>query len=152
MSGARITAAQARKLGLEPKRTKLPKAKPVLRGEPRQCINMTLPWPPSINTYYAVVHGRKVLSKRGREFKEAVKKACDDQYIQHVIGKLRLSIYVEAPNKRRFDLDNLIKPIQDAIVDAGCFADDSQITRLEIMLRNVGSPGDVFVSVWGELP
>ena len=35
-------------------------------------IEITLPWPPSVNTYWRNFDGRMIISARGREYRETV--------------------------------------------------------------------------------
>ena len=35
-------------------------------------IEVTLPWPPTVNTYWRVFNGRSILSEKGREYRKAV--------------------------------------------------------------------------------
>jgi crossover junction endodeoxyribonuclease RusA len=108
------------------------KAKPALRGEPVDRVRVRLPWPPSNNNYYAVVRGRKVLGRAGRAYREAVALACMAEAGGHVTGRVRAEIFAYPKDRRRFDLDNLLKAILDAAQHAGLYADDSQIDSLEV--------------------
>lgn len=96
-------------------------------------IDLTLPWPPSVNTYWRTFNGRMIISAKGREYREEVcsqimlhKKAC------HYAGKLRVVIEAWRPDKRRRDLDNLLKATLDGLAHAGVYEDDSQIVDLRI--------------------
>jgi crossover junction endodeoxyribonuclease RusA len=96
-------------------------------------IEFTLPWPPSVNTYWRNFDGRMIISAKGREYREEVgdqimlqKKAC------HFAGKLRVVIEAWRPDKRRRDLDNLLKATLDGLAHAGVYEDDSQIVDLRI--------------------
>jgi len=60
----------------------------------------------------------------------------------------RLEVYIEAypPNKRKIDLDNIVKPIFDALQDYGMF-DDSQIDDFRVRRMAVEKPGYVRVHI-----
>lgn len=47
-------------------------------------------------------------------------------------GRLYLHLVCQPPDQRKRDLDNLLKPLLDALQHAGLYEDDSQIDRLMI--------------------
>ena len=110
-------------------------------------INVKLPWPPSVNHYYAVVRGRKVLSKKGREYKTESAVECLRQKAPRSLTQ-RLEVCIDAypPDKRKRDLDNIVKPIFDALQDYGMF-DDSQIDDFRVRRREIAKPGYVRVYI-----
>ena len=92
---------------------------------------LSLPFPPSVNTYWRANGHRRFISKAGVDFKQAVA----EYVIEHKIPKygsqrLGLAITLFAPNKRKFDLDNRLKATLDALQDAGVFDDDEQVDIL----------------------
>ncbi len=105
-----------------------------------------LPWPPTVNNYYTIWKGRKILSKRAKKFKTdcAV-------YIKRPSkpfeGEVRVSISLKMPDKRKRDIDNLLKPILDALTDYGVYCDDSQIFSLSIFKDPYMNAGEVLVIV-----
>ena len=96
-------------------------------------IELTLPWPPSMNTYWRTFNGRMIISAQGREYRKAV---ADQVLIQrgakHYEGKTRVVIEAHRPDNRRRDLDNLLKAVLDACTHAGVWVDDSNIVDLRI--------------------
>jgi len=112
-------------------------------------MTLNLPWPPSMNHYYAVVRGRKITSKHGREYHQAVAGALLQAGTRPFDADARLMIEIRAypPDRRRRDLDNLAKPVLDSLQKAGLFPDDSQVDILTLARRAVESPGRVSVSV-----
>lgn len=96
-------------------------------------LNITLPWPPSVNTYWRTVNGRMLISADGRAYRTAVMNQVLIQRKQmHFDGPLRLTIEAHRPDNRRRDLDNLFKATLDALAHAGVYEDDSQIKDLRI--------------------
>jgi crossover junction endodeoxyribonuclease RusA len=87
---------------------------------------LTLPLPPSINHQYATVHGRRVLSRAGREFKKLVAEEvehCLDKHprvavtlFQHHYLALTIAFYFRSALRR--DLDGGLKIAQDALCEA----------------------------------
>ena len=102
-------------------------------------INLTLPWPPSTNTYYRNIAGKTLISAKGREYRAAV---ADQVLIQRgaklLAGRLAVVIVAHVPDKRRRDLDNLLKSALDSLTHAGVWLDDSQIDSLTISRGPVG--------------
>lgn len=94
---------------------------------------MTLPWPPTVNTYWRSVGGRVLISKNGREYRQAVAEMAAAEGWPK-FGAQRVSVHIEAwmPDKRRRDLDNLLKSLLDSLTHAGVWDDDSQIDWLAI--------------------
>jgi crossover junction endodeoxyribonuclease RusA len=87
-----------------------------------------LPWPPSANHLYATFRGRRILSAKGRQFQNAV--AALVKLAGHkapMTGRLRVSRFYYPPDKRRRDISNLTKAVDDALTFAGVWDDDCQI-------------------------
>lgn len=95
-------------------------------------IKLTLPWPITVNHYWITRGKRRFLSAEAQAFRAEV------GYIArpylHWFGDSRLSVHIDcyAPDRRKRDLDNLIKSIQDSLQHACVFNDDNQIDRLSI--------------------
>ncbi|MFM9993618.1 MAG: RusA family crossover junction endodeoxyribonuclease [Burkholderiaceae bacterium] len=103
-------------------------------------IEFLLPWPPSVNTYWRTFNGRMIISARGREYRETVGDQMTLQrMVKHYSGLLRVEIEAFRPDKRRRDLDNLLKATLDGLAHAGVYDDDSQIVDLRIYwASNIG--------------
>lgn len=121
-------------------------------------IALTLPWPPSVNTYWRNIGSRTIISKAGRQYKKTVAAiVASSREIPRGIMPLKQRLFIKIelfpPDKRRRDVDNSAKAIIDAIDDAGVFEDDSQIDRLEIVRRHMIRPrGGVLVNVYVYMP
>ncbi len=105
-----------------------------------------LPWPPSVNTYYTIARGRKILSKKGRQFKADCAFYIKSRRPPTMTGPLEVLIDVTVPDKRKRDLDNLLKPILDVLGQYGVYEDDSQIEDLRIRKID-GTKGEVLINV-----
>ena len=95
---------------------------------------LSLPFPPSVNSYRTVYRGMMRLSKEGRAFKAAV----SDYVVEYRVpklgdSKLRISMVLFPRDKRKIDIDNRIKSVLDALQDAGVFNDDFQVDELSIV-------------------
>ena len=106
-----------------------------------------LPWPPSVNHYWRRQGSRYFVSSEGKTYKDSVYYLCS-QYRGLFKPYERLSLLIEAfpPDKRRRDLDNLIKAIQDSLQYAGVYEDDSQIDCLTIK-RNTLRENKIIVTI-----
>ena len=111
-------------------------------------ITLTLPWPPSVNHYWRSVQGRVLISREGRAYRETVAEAALVRRVKALTGRLELHIQAVPPDRRRRDLDNVLKSLLDALQHAGCYEDDSQIDRLSIERQpRPEAPGQVRVTV-----
>lgn len=116
-------------------------------------ITFTLPWPPSVNTYYRAImganHSRILLSERGRRYRKAVG---DQVLIQSVPrhtmnGRLEIEVLASPPDHRKRDLDNLWKGVLDALQHAGVIQDDSQFDVMTIRRGQVVKDGELQVLI-----
>ena len=113
-------------------------------------IEITLPFPPSTNTYWrhlskGKLAGRTLISEKGREYRRLVTQLVAAEPRGQMTGRLAVHIDAYPPDRRRRDLDNLLKSLQDSMQHAGLYADDSQIDDLRIRRCPVGSFGRVVV-------
>lgn len=96
-------------------------------------LEIIMPWPPSVNTYWRTVNGRMIISADGRAYRTAVMNQILMQHKQkHFDGPLQLTVEAYRPDNRRRDLDNLLKATLDSLAHAGVYEDDSQIHDLRI--------------------
>jgi crossover junction endodeoxyribonuclease RusA len=101
-------------------------------------MKFTLPYPPSVNTYYRAINRGKfatnIMSAEGREYKAiATAKA-----IQQATGKhsndVGVTLRLFRP-RRAGDIDNRLKPVLDAL-NGIAYDDDSQIAELHAYRRD----------------
>ena len=115
----------------------------------RHTIKLALPWPPSANAYYrAYVAGTRPASKlsaKGRAYKSLAASAIAAQDVGYLRGKVRVVIAAYEPDRRRRDIDNLLKPALDAVEAAGVIANDHDIDDLRIFRRGYAKPGRLVV-------
>jgi len=105
-------------------------------------VRTVLPWPPSVNHYWRRVGPRTLISREGRTFRRNVcallggggpRKPPAD-------GRVALAMDAFPPDRRRRDLDNLLKSVLDALEHAGVYADDSQVDLLLVRRGEVDRP------------
>ena len=110
-------------------------------------IELEIPYPVSVNSYYRSVKGRSILSKQGRDYKKHAAQ------LEHLRGtfpatqRLKVSIQLFPPSKHRSDLDNYAKSALDLMQDAGVFVNDNQIDHLVIRRRSVLKGGKAIVTI-----
>lgn len=99
-------------------------------------IRLTLPWPPTVNTYYRR-HGHVIhLSNRGRHYGNAVARIVrKEQPLTRLVEQVGVLIELWPPNRARWDVDNRAKAVLDALTKAMLWRDDSQVRDLRIVDR-----------------
>jgi|TARA_R110000823_G_scaffold132872_3_gene261476 crossover junction endodeoxyribonuclease RusA len=96
-------------------------------------MKLTLPYPPSVNTYWRANGKRRFISKAGILFTQEVILIVKQSKAKSFEEKrLAISVVIHPRSKRKFDLDNTLKAILDALMKAGMYNDDSQIDYIEI--------------------
>lgn len=106
-----------------------------------------LPWPPSVNHYYRRVGPRVLISRAGREFRRRVGRILAARRLPPPTGRLAVTVEVYPPDRRRRDIDNLLKAVLDACQHGGAFPDDSRIVWLLIHRTQVVRGGRVVVTI-----
>ena len=109
---------------------------------------LTLPWPPTINTYWRHVGSRVLISRKGRIYRtDLMRMALAEGWKRFGDQRLRVHITAFPPDKRRRDLDNLPKCVLDALEHARVFDNDGQIDDLRIKRGPVKPPGRLQISI-----
>ena len=110
-------------------------------------LTLELPYPPSVNHYWRRVGRRTLISREGRAFRRAVCSALAAMRLAATTDRLALRIDAHPPDRRRRDLDNLQKPMLDALEKAGLYLDDSQIDLLVTRRMNITPGGQAVITV-----
>lgn len=101
-------------------------------------MRLTLPFPPSGNKYYRHLNkgplaGRTLISEDGRAFRRAVDSVVRQARARKALAMpLEVRIAVYPPDRRKRDLDNLLKATLDALQASGVYLNDNQIDSLSI--------------------
>ncbi len=125
-----------------------------------RCI---LPWPPTVNHYWisrvlnyreASKTGSRVMvcvGAKGKQFRLDVKKNAEAATCYEMplfpTAKLKVEIFAYPPDRRKRDLDNILKALLDSLQHAGIYADDNQIDQIHIYRKDVIPNGQVIVEV-----
>ena len=102
-------------------------------------LQLDLPMPPSVNHYWGVRGKQRFIGKEGKQFRLVVAEAVAEAGVK-LEGRLAIHVALFPANRIRFDIDNRIKPLLDALQNAGCFEDDEQVDELHV-LRQAVRPG-----------
>jgi crossover junction endodeoxyribonuclease RusA len=113
------------------------------RGKP-PTLQVSLPLPPSINSQYATVEGRRVLSETARKWKRQVeqrlelleeKEILTDQ-LRRALVRSYLSVFIEfyfaSPHRR--DLDGGLKITLDAVCE-GLGVNDNRVVEIHLVKK-----------------
>ena len=115
-------------------------------------MEITLPYPPSVNRYWrAIGRGRVIISREGRDYRRKVGYVIIDsregELPEPTTERLAVTIKAYMPDRRRRDLDNILKATLDALQNGGMFKDDEQIDDLRITREEVEPPGRLEISM-----
>ena len=100
-------------------------------------IEIYLPWPPTVNSYYGHKLTRKqvitYVKKKGVDYRNAVEAEVVEQvgYLE-LDEPILLEVILYPPDARKRDLDNYMKALLDACTHAKLWEDDSLIDQLHI--------------------
>lgn len=104
-----------------------------------QPVTLVLPLPPSVNSFWRSVPATRnriakvLISEQGRRFKRACQLAAAAQCATPMDGDVSLRCVVYFKDRRR-DLDNVLKPLLDAL-NGIVYRDDRQVAHLEFTKR-----------------
>lgn len=113
-------------------------------------MELRLPYPPSINHYYRQWQGRTLISKAGREFKlRVVSIVRGTPGLVRIEGRGGIVVETWMPDRKERDLDNLMKPLLDALQAAGLCRKDTQFRDQRIFEAGLARPhGYLRVTIW----
>lgn len=113
-------------------------------------LNFRLDWPPTVNTYWRVKTKGGIgmlLSERGRKYKvTAAAQMMQQRVSRGITGRVEVLIDAYPPDRRKRDLDNILKPLLDILQDYGVLEDDEQIDILTVRRRSKGGYVDIHVT------
>ena len=112
-------------------------------------VTLELPHPPTVNHYFSIVYGRPVLSKEVRIYRQVVRQLIRRANVKPSFGPLAVRIEIQPPDNRRRDVDNVQKPILDALQYGGAMIDDSQIVWLLTVKSEPVSDGRATATIQG---
>lgn len=111
---------------------------------------LSLPWPPSTNHIWKRSKRGNFLSREALSFRKEVWAEWIRAGRPRFSYAVTVTIIGSPPDKRKRDLDNIIKPLLDALVACGCLPDDSLavVRELRISAGHAGG-GALEVTICG---
>ncbi|GDN20868.1 TPA: RusA family crossover junction endodeoxyribonuclease [Escherichia coli] len=111
-------------------------------------IEFVLPYPPTVNTYWRRRGSTYFVSKAGERYRRDVALIVRRQRLKlNLSGRLAIKIIAEPPDKRRRDLDNILKAPLDALTHAGLLIDDEQFDEINIVRGKLVPGGRLGVKI-----
>lgn len=125
-------------------------------------IEIELPYPPCLNHYK--MPGRLVKTRTGKVYQSRINTPETTRYyfaVSSIIFRMRRSeglkcfgdatigmeVYAYPPDKRKRDLDGILKVLLDAMQKAGLYNDDYNIARLYVERKDIIPSGKVIVRI-----
>jgi crossover junction endodeoxyribonuclease RusA len=108
---------------------------------------LELPYPPSINHYWLASGHRRYISKAGKAFRREVYCLVKAARAVRLVGDVAVHVELYPPDRRRRDIDNVIKPLLDALQYAEVFKDDCQVAELTVIRSGLVKNGRSVVTV-----
>jgi len=108
-------------------------------------IRYSLPYPPSVNNLFFNTGRGRSKTDAYKAWQEAAGYAIVEQGRKRIHGLVALSIALVKPDKRKRDLSNVIKAIEDLLVSMSVIDDDSLVQRISIQWVDAGDPCVVLV-------
>lgn len=102
-------------------------------------INISIPFPISANAMYRNV-ARTLKSERYRKWIVEAAWTIKSQTKSKMAGDYKLTMLVVPPDRRRRDLDNLLKSASDALGEAGVIKNDQYCRWIEARWVETGEP------------
>lgn len=116
-------------------------------------IQFTLPYPPSVNSYWrhpttGKLAGRHLISVEGRAYRSLVAKVIAWQYrLGKLEGDLAITVVSHPPDRRRRDLDNITKATFDSLQHSGLVQDDNQFCEIHLIRGEVKKGGEIRITI-----
>lgn len=107
-----------------------------------------LPWPPSVNHYWGHRGSRRFLSPKVRAWRREATVLVRAARRVTFSAPVAVVLHLYPPDRRKRDLDNVIKAVLDVLVLGGVLKDDSQVVELRVVKNPPQKPGQVLVEVW----
>jgi crossover junction endodeoxyribonuclease RusA len=117
-------------------------------------IELFLPFPPSINSYYVKTRNGVFISASGKAYHKRVLEDIKEQCgpMKPISIYVHLSVVLFMPDKRKRDLDNYMKPLLDSLTRCAFYEDDSLVNQLFVYRGAPQLCGSVFIRVSDAAP
>jgi crossover junction endodeoxyribonuclease RusA len=109
-----------------------------------------LPYPPSVNHYWLARGKKRFISGAGRKFRRDAFYLIKAAQARLIEGDCHVRVELYMPDKRKRDIDNILKPILDILQYSGVIRDDSQVCALSVARIGHEKGGRARVQVSGD--
>jgi len=107
-----------------------------------------LPYPPSVNKYKTIIRGKMVnCSKFEQFYKECYYLSKKEKWGKFKDVNLSIDIVVYHPDRRKRDLDNLLKATLDSLKYSKIIDDDFFVQKLSISRGGISKPGYLTIDI-----
>ena len=108
-----------------------------------------MPWSPSVNSCWMHTRQGVKLSKRGRQHRKDAIALLDSLNLsgELISTPVSVSIVLNPPTLRRYDVDNFSKSLLDALTHANFWVDDELVHKITIEKGVKSKDGNVNVKV-----
>lgn len=96
-------------------------------------LAITLPYPPSVNSYWRRGKNSTYICPGGVKFRKKVAEACLEANAGRLEGNLAVQIVLRSGDDRIRDIDNYSKATLDALQHCGVYANDNQIVDMRVL-------------------
>jgi crossover junction endodeoxyribonuclease RusA len=111
-------------------------------------VVLNLPYPPSVNHMYINARGRRFPNAKAKAYKTAISEYVAEYRVpKFEDAKIALIVWAYPPDRRKRDISNLLKIIEDSLQDAGVFNDDFNIDFIEIKRGEIKKGGGLVVMI-----
>ncbi|WP_082259633.1 RusA family crossover junction endodeoxyribonuclease [Gilliamella sp. Nev5-1] len=111
-------------------------------------INLTLPYPPTVNHYWGTAGKRRYIKPQGIKFRnDVIGIVLQNKANKKLAERVMIDIKAYMPDRRKRDLDNINKAIFDALIHSGVIVDDEQIDVLHSERKEVFKGGKIELTI-----
>lgn len=112
-------------------------------------LSLILPYPPSVNTYWNFNGSRRFLTAKANKFKaDTWALFRENGHSGFFNAQIGIKICLYPPDARTRDIDNICKPLLDALTQAGVFEDDGQVDVLMVFRKEKTKNGKCTVEIF----
>ena len=115
-------------------------------------VSYSLPSPPTVNGLFVQLGDRRVKTKAYAAWRGAAGWEIHAQGRKRIKGEVAVLIEVRKPDKRRRDIDNIIKSCLDLMTELGVIEDDSMVMDVRARWVAIGDPCVVTVNQVPQTP
>ena len=106
--------------------------------------------PPTVNHLYRTArNSRRYKTHEGKEWQRQAAAVFADSYVlpEPYAGDVELNVYFLTADRRRWDIDNRVKALMDALMMGGVIRDDTQVKALHVERETVQEKTETVVFV-----